>query len=379
MTDYAEEIRLLVSLIGGEAPSNITNIDVERFLNLVKFHHLESFVSSKLCDLSVGDPFKETTDALDGAQLTYKAHLIALRHGFREAIALFSAAAIPSIVLKGLYLSECVYPPGMARRFADLDFLVSEADFARAEGALLDHGFEPIPSYHSRFETEDCARLGISRPFFHKKAHYLQIDLHNRLSIGPGRRFLRPEDCWLSAKDVLVEGLSVKVLPDESCFLHLCWHALKHSFCRLIWFFDVYYFYKAHGQLIEDEGFQDFVAGYGGRKIVGTSLGLSASVFNDRALQDYTERNFAESKVCGKGYFSLEELLQPRQEISSLRRIHRDFSLLTGIEDRFKYLANSLFPDPRLLPDLSPEVKTRWDRRYLGSRLRTVFSSNRAL
>jgi hypothetical protein len=65
------------------------------------------------------------------------------REYLRVCAIVFSAVAVPFVVLKGAALGESIYGNQALRHSHDIDLLVREQDRAAAAGALLDAGFVP--------------------------------------------------------------------------------------------------------------------------------------------------------------------------------------------------------------------------------------------
>ena len=244
-------------------------------------------------------------------------------------------------------------------------------DLRKAEELLLDLGYEKTQSLHNFIDLEICIERGFSRALAHKKAHYLQIDLHTRLSVGPGPKFLDPDLCWNSSLKCEIDGSSIKVLSPETAFLHICWHTIKHSMCRLIWLKDIHLFLKKHN-VLEHDSFWNLVRRYKSEKIVYSALRLTSEVYGD----DYPLKLFVKATGSDYGgdsrYFSLYEILELRKEISAKTRVNRDLEMITNFGDKAVYLIKAMFPHPETIEKLSGQVNSRLSLKYLSGRINTL-------
>lgn len=138
----------------------------------------------------------------------------------------FATAGLPVIVLKGLYLSQHVYPDPATRPMTDVDLLVRRADLAAAAGILEACGFRQIAEAPS-VQT-------------HPDRHHLEgywppngppIELHYDLAVPTQLPDIDLDRLWRRARPARICGTDVLVLSPEDTLLHLCIHAaLNHLF-----------------------------------------------------------------------------------------------------------------------------------------------------
>jgi len=304
------------------------------------------------------------------------AHRLALQNGFHQVTRILTENGIEFILVKGLYLARHVYPEGEPRQFADHDLLIHKKDLARTESTLLENGFELQDNLFNKLDVIYCSDNGLPRALIHNKARYLQTDLHTSLSIGPGPRFLALKDCWDGSNHVEINGEKVRILPPETAMLHLCWHSLKHSFCRLTWIRDIWFFERKHS-LVESDGFIQLVKEYHAERVVRTVLSLTGDVFGDDSLIDKFNRTSLRALGAGNDYFSIPTIFVPRREISAKARFFRDISLIAGITSKVKYLFKAAFPPPRQAADSGFRFSSRLNIKYLAVRFKTLFSAFR--
>src|SRR5689334_15818546 len=84
------------------------------------------------------------------------ANNIPLRRTLLQAAAALASAGVRAIVYKGQDYLERIYGELAGRAMADVDLLVSEAELARAEAALLAAGFHPDRQCKLMHERKFC-------------------------------------------------------------------------------------------------------------------------------------------------------------------------------------------------------------------------------
>jgi hypothetical protein len=142
----------------------------------------------------------------------------------------FAEHGIDVLPLKGPSLSKRLYKSETMRQSNDLDLLVRQKDYARAESLLLTLGFavsSDKDDYHRRFIRNEAVvelHFGISSP------RYFPFDL---------------EGVWSRSRAGSFMGRPMRVMSDDDLALYLCLHGIKHGFSRLIWILDFTYALRA--------------------------------------------------------------------------------------------------------------------------------------
>ena len=372
--DTHKELEYLLSILSGEIPG-ISGIDKRKFIYTLKFHRMISYLAGKIMSGQIDYLDEWTKDEILVLHQAGLAHKSALKKVLIEAAKLFSDADIPFIVFKGFHLSELIYPGNETRLFSDNDFLVMDKDFQRAETILLNAGYVITQGLHSKFSIEDCAKLGISRPYHHSEAAYLQIDLHSRLSINPGWIFLDSEDCWNRTSAMELDGVKLKILTSALTLIYLSWHAIKHSVNRMIWFRDLYLFMKKEPEILEQVEFFELLEKYNFRKMTASVLWTASKVFNDTDMITRVEETFKNIRLRNQKYFAPEKLFEIRDEISPLNRTLRDVRIIEKNRDRLNYLWRAFFPEPDFIPELKSKTNSRLTFEYLMNRFNALFKA----
>ena len=155
-------------------------------------------------------------------------HLMLARQSLRTLLAGFAAAACPVICLRGQAVAQTVYDSPALRGQNDIDLLVMPHHVDDAVTLLRQAGYAPTPIYPMLFE-----RGG------------MLVDLHTE-PLGVERirswAYLTPlntDDFFRHAVCGDLEGQEALMLPLWLHLPYLCFHALKHSFERLIWLWDI--------------------------------------------------------------------------------------------------------------------------------------------
>lgn len=144
---------------------------------------------------------------------------------FGEVVAALQKHAIEIVVLKGAYLSECVYGDIALRQFSDLDLLVHDADGPKSIEVLRGIGFEAWDS-HGVSDFVDA-----HSDFVHYKPMQrgdVSVEIHIKLHTRSPKYKLSISDMWSRSIGCNIQGLQVRVLCLEDLLMHLCIHADKH-------------------------------------------------------------------------------------------------------------------------------------------------------
>ncbi|MBA4070296.1 MAG: hypothetical protein C0497_00410 [Gemmatimonas sp.] len=159
--------------------------------------------------------------------------------GVRELLALVRAledAGVTVVAYKGPALAADVHGDVGARRFTDLDLLVSERDRARARAALRAIGYSSPGGYSEREERFFSAWEGVLH--FSAEHALLPVELHWRVQAP---RYGAPQDpasilesarrCDLGAGSVLVPAMETQAVL-------LALHGVKHAWTSMLWVTD---------------------------------------------------------------------------------------------------------------------------------------------
>ncbi len=164
----------------------------------------------------------------EGVRL-HKLRFMRQNHGLAQILRVLNEAEIPVICMRGRALAEHLYQPSFLRAASDIDLLYDERQSLMLKQLLHSRlGFSPAPKYPNLFVRGD-----------------LPVDLHSE-PLGIERilawEFLTP----LRAPDFFKHAEWGKLAGEKALLVHprvnlpyLCFHALKHSFERLLWLYDI--------------------------------------------------------------------------------------------------------------------------------------------
>ncbi len=190
--------------------------------------------------------------ALRDAELAGVATTLLLDAELERVLGLLAARAIDTLVLKGPVLARRLYPQRFLRPYRDIDVCVHDADLDGAAGALVESGFREIA-----YEAE-VARLEFMGTGSQGRFHRMFVDSDGRALIelhsDPLQLGLTPaaeDDRWRRAIPAPELGPGAMSLGDDDQLLHLCVHAHKHGFSRLMWLKDLDLFVRARQGAID--------------------------------------------------------------------------------------------------------------------------------
>lgn len=144
---------------------------------------------------------------------------------FREVVTALQQHNIDIIVLKGAYLSECVYGDIALRQFSDIDILVHEADGPRSIDILRNIGFVP-------WESKGISEfIDAHSDFVHYRPMQkgdVSVEIHIKLHTRSKKYKLSIPHIWERSVPCVIQGLQVRALCTDDLLMHLCVHADKH-------------------------------------------------------------------------------------------------------------------------------------------------------
>ncbi len=264
--------------------------DWARLVALAERHGVLAYVQQALCDVPV---------VPDAARHALQERLTAvvlqqaiLNDELRRVLHALDAADVPAIVLKGPVLARTLYPTAVFRPYTDLDLVVPEPREERAVAALTAAGLREVP-FAAEVARRGHACPGLDAPY-HRRFQTADGRAVVELHLDPLQLGLRPAcegERWRRA--VPVPDLpGALMLGPEDQLVHLCVHAQKHGYSRLIWLKDIDLLLHLWGgrldwQLVERVAVREGVGAslWYGLRLAGRLLGAPVPVGALRRLQ----------------------------------------------------------------------------------------------
>jgi hypothetical protein len=147
----------------------------------------------------------------------------ALQEFAERILRLLEAAAVPTLVLKGLALGVTVYPAPGLRTVSDIDILVPGKDLFRAMDALVQGGLHAAadrPRKPADLRRNHAAVLSPS------KRHEPTLDLHWHV-LSSGRSDDDDAPFWAEARPLRIGGAATLGLCPEDQLLHALVHGVR--------------------------------------------------------------------------------------------------------------------------------------------------------
>lgn len=163
---------------------------------------------------------------------------VAALAGARQLVELsqvLQAAGVRAVAYKGPALASDVHGELGARRFSDLDILVSECDRERARAALVAAGYASPHGYSRREEAFFSRWEGVTQL---TRADECPLELHWRCQSPRYGGPQDPADIVARARPCALGGGTVLVPSPEDLGLLLALHGVKHAWTYLLWVAD---------------------------------------------------------------------------------------------------------------------------------------------
>jgi hypothetical protein len=207
--------------------------DVAKLIELAEAHGMTGQLAANLASHSAlrGE---SPQNALRGAQRRQALSTMALVAELFRALETLQAVGVPAVVVKGPVLSVRAFGDPGTRHYGDIDFLLRNADIARASQALVAAEFLP------RISAEEIrARKAPGQYMFRRPKTSPLIELHTERTLRYFPHPLPIEDFFQRKTDVTIDGRPVPALSLEDEFVLISIHGAKHFWERLMWISDV--------------------------------------------------------------------------------------------------------------------------------------------
>ncbi|MFH2137108.1 MAG: nucleotidyltransferase family protein [Candidatus Omnitrophota bacterium] len=246
------------------------------------------------------------------------------------------------LLLRGADFIDRIYPDYGIRAMGDVDIIIAEEDFKRAEKIFNTLGYENYKGYRYLFLKDE-----------------VYIDVHLDLAGYwriPSRLHtisIKNEDVWRDAQPINDVRPLIRKLGVYDAILAACVHMQEHSFSRLIWFVDVLFLIKNEGEDFNWPRLWERARQCNLHK----SLMFALSYLQARELIIIPEdmlRNFKQVPLNGFESRSLQILRINKREYISGELLF--FFSLGTLKEKLKYIKEVLFIKKELFPSVLPNA-----------------------
>ena len=192
--------------------------------------------------------------------------------------ALFEAAVIPRLYLKGLTLSALAYGDPFLKASADIDLLVAPSDIPAVAAVLAEAGFALAePAELPLSEIVSWHRVSKESVWL-READRVAVDLHSRLADSPG---LVPLGVDAATQRVAVTPrFALPTLATPELLAYLAVHGASSCWFRLKWIADFAALTARSGPEKLEQAI-DLAASAGGERAMAQALLLGDTLFGD--------------------------------------------------------------------------------------------------
>ncbi len=249
------------------------------------------------------------------------------------------------ILLKGAFLAFHLYPSYGLRQFSDIDILIKPSETPTVHEKLLQLGYNRITGSEQGGNIPNVSMYLNSALYRSSKPEMPHIHVHWHLanSITPKYKTtnINMEKIWHSAVTTSHKWLS---LSPEHLMIHLCEHAIRHSFDRLILIRDIAEVMVSKqidwNQLVDD------CRNFGLTRHVYYSLVyLSRKTGITAPLEIIEKLRPVKPGICGRLFLKLATNGIRRPELCNLVYMESETNSL----DRLKYIIKTFFPPKQVL------------------------------
>lgn len=187
---------------------------------------------------------------------------------------------IRAIPFKGATLASLAYQNLALRKFGDLDILVSQKDYDKAEELLVTQGYQATEKYQFK-PLELAINFFSSSVNLIKNKENIYVDLHRRIT----SRYLFAssfdfEKLWQRSHPLSLNQISVPGFHPEDLLIYLCIHGSTHFFSKLKWICDIAELLHTQNENINWENLVDHAQQVDGERILLLGLFLAQDLLS---------------------------------------------------------------------------------------------------
>ena len=199
---------------------SLHSFDWEYFKNLIIYHELTPFAYLALKDFNSFLP----KDLMEFLKNNYYCVLVRCQHLWQEFLRIswaFEQEKIMLLPIKGIALLYEIYSHNPIRPMTDIDLLIKEENFGKAEVIFRDLGYrKELYGLNEEYWRQNQCHLT-----FYKREQEKEpfVELHWGLDFKRGNRNILPE-LWDRIKEINVDGRTIKLLSPEDTLFSLVLH-----------------------------------------------------------------------------------------------------------------------------------------------------------
>ncbi len=214
----------LVALLSGQA-LDMSILDDVNFWQVAADEGVVAVLWHAVC----GHPVSAAVKALVSPYLRMQTvEAMQFRQATEEVLTAANHAGISMLCLRGQALAETLYEKPSMRPQGDIDILVGSADVPELTAELQQLGFVPMPVYPMTYERGQVLL----------EVHTEIIGI-TRIASRAYMTSLRTAEFFRQARQGSLCSQPALLLEHSILMPYLCLHALKHSFDRLVWLWDI--------------------------------------------------------------------------------------------------------------------------------------------
>jgi len=296
---------------------------------------------------------------------------------FSTVVTALQHAEIEVIALKGVYLSEQLYPEIGLRQFSDIDVLIPANKALQAVDILLKLGYK----YEESVPVSDYIRQ--KSDFVHLPPMILNgvsVELHVKLHQAGLKYNIQIDRVFATKISAHINGISVFALDEMHQLLHIALHAHKHfeegnvnfnSFFDLANLLDSLpadFYWKSFDKLCSLYNAENIVYRY----IILVQEFFEINVVSSEYLNKYTK--VVREKHRAKFIMYLQGFKYTEPAKTAIPGHITNLRLLTSPKEKVKYLIDLFFPPKRFMLDKYKIKNEKLYLLYYPYRYLTIFS-----
>lgn len=275
------------------------------------------------------------------------AHNIALLAELKSLLALFKAENISVILLKGAALLDNVYTDITNRPMADLDLLVKKESVSKLDALLKLHGYFALYGDYTPYLSE-TANPYLSSVVYQKSTlinPILHLHWHLVNTLLPVKMYynlIDLEAIWQAAEPISVNGTEALVLAQHHFLIHLCEHALSHSYDKHGLLLDIHKLIGHYDNRLDWQKVIDETLRFGLSRPVYYSLYFTAKSFDDTQIPQSVLDRFKPKQMSRLERWYVPAILSGKTHVYFRFAVY--LAMSKGLRSKLQFAWRCIFP-----------------------------------